>query len=135
VLSESRGGGVALLPLGGGRESLKTLEAMHVAHLCGTLSTNLPEDYERVRDAVEAAAKAGKEGLAVEIFHRTLERNVRRDKLEEKPVKLLLERASKLGRLGVVEGPAPYGKGPGEKTALTVLSWLIEAYRVTRGYP
>ena len=134
VLSESRGGGVALLPLGGGRESLKALEAMWIARLCGFLSANLPEDYERVRDAVEAAAKAGKEGLAAELFRRALERNVRPDKLKERPVELLLELARELERSGVVEAPEPYGR-PGEKDVLTVLSRLVEAYRVARGYP
>lgn len=134
ALSESRGGGVALLPLGGGRESLKALEAMWIARLCGFLSANLPEDYARVRDAVEAAAKAGKEELAAELFRRALERNVRPDKLKEKPVELLLELARKLERSGAVETPEPYGK-PGERSALTVLSRLVEAYRVARGYP
>jgi CRISPR-associated protein Cmr2 len=134
VLSESRGGGVALLPLGGGRESLKALEAMWIARLCGFLSANLPEDYERVRDAVEAAAEAGKEELAAELFRRALERNVRPGKLKERPVELLLELARKLERSGAVEAPEPYGR-PGDRSALTVLSRLVEAYRVARGYP
>jgi CRISPR-associated protein Cmr2 len=134
VLSESRGGGVALLPLGGGRESLKALEAMWIARLCGFLSANLPEDYERVRDAVEAAAKAGKEELAAELFRRALERNVRPDRLKERTVELLLELARELERSGAVEAPEPHGR-PGERGELTVLSRLVEAYRVARGYP
>ena len=136
VLSDSRGGGVALLPLSDERQGLRALKAMWIARLSALLSANLPEDYGLVREAVEAAALAGKWDLAAELVLHTLRRNARQNKLEGEPLGTLELLVGELKRLGAVgEAPAPYGKKPREKVELSVLSWLVEAFRVVRGYP
>jgi CRISPR-associated protein Cmr2 len=135
VLSESRGGSVALLPLSDRRRSLKALEAMWVAHLCGVLSANLPEDYERVEEIVETALRARKWDLAFEILQRTLERNACYDKSKSPLFKRLLQFVSELKQPALGEALIPYEEEPEKKTERSVLSWLIEAFRVMRGYP
>jgi len=136
VLSDSRGGGVAVLPLGDGLWSLKALEAMWIARLSGLLSANLPEDYELMKEAVEAAATTGKWDLAVELMLYVLRRNTPQRKLEGGPLEKLELLVGELEQLKAVgEVPAPYGEKPGERVRLSALSWLVEAFRVVRRYP
>ena len=135
VLSESRCGGVALLPLSDELRSLKALKAMWIAHLCGVLSANLPEDYERVKEIVETALRAKKWDLAFEVLQRTLERNACYDKSKSPLFKKLLQFVSELKQPALGEALMPYGEESKKKTKRSVLSWLIEAFRVMRGYP
>jgi CRISPR-associated protein Cmr2 len=135
VLSESRSGSVALLPLSDELRSLKALKAMWIAHLCGVLSANLPEDYERVKEIVETALRAKKWDLAFEVLQRTLERNACYDKSKSSLFKKLLQFVSELKQPAFGEASMPYGEESKKKTERSVLSWLIEAFRVMRGYP
>ena len=135
VLSESRSSSVALLPLSDELRSLKALKVMWIAHLCGVLSANLPEDYEQVKEIVETALRAKKWDLAFKVLQHTLERNACYDKSKSPLFKKLLQFVSELKQPALGGALMPYEEESKKKTERSVLSWLIEAFRVMRGYP
>ena len=127
VLSDSRSGAAALLPLGDGRKALKALELMWLSRLCGFLSANLPEDFERLSDAVERAAERGSWDVALKLLGYTLERNVSRDPRG----KDLLDGLQRL-----LEELAQQGwRSHGNSERRSALSRLVESFQVVRGYP
>jgi CRISPR-associated protein Cmr2 len=127
VLSDSRSGAVALLPLGDGHRALKALELMWLSRLCGFLSANLPEDFQRLSDAVERAAETGSWDTALKLLGYTLERNVSRDPRG----KDLLDGLQRL-----LEELAQQGwRSHGNSERRSALSRLVESFRVVRGYP
>jgi len=127
VLSDSRSGAVALLPLGDGHRALKALELMWLSRLCGFLSANLPEDFQRLSDAVERAAETGSWDTALKLLGYTLERNVSRDPRG----KDLLDGLQRL-----LEELAQQGwRSHGNSERRSALSRLVESFQVVRGYP
>ena len=135
VLSDSRSGNVALLPLSGEHQGLRAPKAMWIARLSTLLSANLPEDYGSVREAVEVTTLAEKWELEPNSCY-TRSRETRQNKLEGETLRMLGLLVGELKRLGMVgKVPAPYGKKPVEKVELSILSWIVEAFRIVRGYP
>ena len=132
ILSDSRSGAVALLPLGDGRKALKALELMWLSRLCGSLSANLPEDFERLSDAVERAAETGSWDVALKLLGYTLERNVSRD-LRGKD---LLDKLQRFLEELAQQGWRSHKKRSHENLKKSsVLSWLVESFWVVRRYP
>ena len=142
AISSSRGG-LSILPLAdeaGGpspacikSSPLKALELMWLAKLCLQLSTGLPEDYDLLKEAVEVAVEKGDWDLAHKVLLRVLSRNVPRGKLEGEVLSRLVSELEEI-KQRKQRGKVPL---PGELEALelSAFSWLVEAYRVVRGYP
>jgi CRISPR-associated protein Cmr2 len=145
VISNSRSNKLSILPLAreGDRRwtpadargsTLRALELMWLANLSLQLSAGVPEDYDRVKEAVEMAAEKDDWDVAYQAVLHVLSRNAPQGKLEGEVLGQLVDELAKVKRWKQRGGAPSLPEGRGGPW-LSAFSWLIEAYRIVRGYP
>jgi hypothetical protein len=145
VISNSRSNKLSILPLAkeGDRRctpadargsTLRALELMWLANLSLQLSAGVPEDYDRIKEAVEMAAEKDDWDVAYQAVLHVLSRNEPQGKLEGEVLGQLVDELAKVKRWKQRSGAPSFPEGRGGPW-LSAFSWLIEAYRIVRGYP
>ena len=139
VISESRTGRSAILPFsdpaGGGLSgALDLLNELFVLRLGGVLSGSIPEDYAEYGDAVNTLVRGGCSGrLMDDIWLYVVDRNVKVRGIKED-----VKRNLSLDALSRLHNMDPCGRATFkncEPRGTNIISELVKAYEVLRGYP
>jgi len=139
VMSDSRSGEISIVPLSlpesGGKgkrlvcgEVIGAIVTMWAASILGSLSSNLPEDYDEETFQILTRERAKIFGDPLKkLFEKVLRRNITRKEAEAK--KVLEEISARLSRI--------YGDGVFSLECLgdTMASHIVNSYRILRGYP
>jgi hypothetical protein len=144
VISESRTGKLAVLPLSdpscnGVSGIPDVLNELFVLRLGGVLSGNVPEDYGRYRDIMEALINNCNKRMMSDVWDHIVENNTKITELKEIVRANLsittLGQGYKIDPCGkaVIKGGETNG-GDGSRST-NVINELVKAYEILRGYP
>jgi CRISPR-associated protein Cmr2 len=146
VISESRTGKLAVLPLSdpSRNEVLgipDVLNELFVLRLGGVLSGNVPEDYGRYRDIMEALINNCNKQTMSDVWDYIVKNNTKIAELRESVranlsiVALSQEyNIDPCGKAVIKEGEGAADRS-GESRGTNIINELIRAYEVLRGYP
>ncbi|MCR6692232.1 MAG: type III-B CRISPR-associated protein Cas10/Cmr2 [archaeon YNP-LCB-003-016] len=145
VLSSSRSSNLSILPLTDKSDeqcgltnvvssAFKVLELMWLANTSLQLSASVPEDYDQIREAVEMAVKNDYWDVAHQMVLHVLSRNTPQGKFKGEVFNGLTNELIKIMK-GKQKGKVPLFIEERESLELSAFSWLMEAYRIMRGYP
>jgi CRISPR-associated protein Cmr2 len=144
VISESRTGKLAVLPLSdpscnGVSGIPDVLNELFVLRLGGVLSSNVPEDYGRYRDIMEALINNCNKRMMSDVWDHIVKNNTKITELKESVRANLsittLGQGYKIDPCGkaVIKGGETNG-GDGSRST-NVINELVKAYEILRGYP
>jgi len=139
VISESRTGKLAVLPLSDPSCNEVSgipdvLNELFVLRLGGVLSSNVPEDYGRYRDIMEALINNCNKQMMSDVWDYVVENNTKITELKE-----IVRANLSITTLGQGYKIDPCGKavikGGDWSRSTNVINELVKAYEILRGYP
>ena len=146
VISESRTGKLAVLPLSdpSRNEVLgipDVLNELFVLRLSGALSGNVPEDYGRYRDIMEALINSCNKQMMNDVWDHIVKNNTKITELKESiRANLSTVALSQVynidpcGKTVIKEGEEAADRS-GESRGTNIINELVKAYEILRGYP